>query len=66
LSYRFLSWISDDALKNDIGDFRLVDRKLVEKLKALNTNKIYLRGVVTSLGFREAYVHIGEEYEFIV
>jgi dolichol-phosphate mannosyltransferase len=66
LSYRFLSWISDDALKNDIGDFRLVDRKLVEKLKALNTNKIYLRRVVTSLGFREAYVHIGEEYEFIV
>lgn len=56
LGYRFLSWISDDALKNDIGDFRLVDRKLVEKLKALNTNEIYLRGVVTSLGFREAYV----------
>jgi hypothetical protein len=56
LGYRFLSWISDDALKNDIGDFRLVDRKLVEQLKALNTNEIYLRGVVTSLGFREAYV----------
>ena len=56
LGYRFLSWISDDALKNDIGDFRLVDRKLVEKLKALNTSEIYLRGVVTSLGFREAYV----------
>jgi len=56
LGYRFLSWISDNALKNDIGDFRLVDRKLVEKLKQLNTNDIYLRGVVTSLGFRESYV----------
>jgi glycosyltransferase involved in cell wall biosynthesis len=56
MGYRFLSWISDDALKSDVGDFRLVDRKLVEKLKALNTKDVYLRGVVSSIGFREAYV----------
>ena len=56
LGYRFLSWISDNSLKKDVGEFRLIDREVIEKLKMFNSREVYLRGIVSALGFREAFV----------
>lgn len=51
--YALLRRISDDQVTRDAGDFRLVDRSVIDRLKALNDFNPYVRGVVSSLAARE-------------
>lgn len=51
--YSILAWASDNALHMNVGDFRLIDRSVVEVLRTRNHSHQYLRGVISSLGFKE-------------
>lgn len=51
--YALLSRISDDQVTRDAGDFRLVDRSVINRLKALNDFNPYVRGAVSLLAARE-------------
>lgn len=51
--YRLLSRMSDRSIPVDAGDFRLLDRKVVEALKKCPENNRYLRGLVSWVGFRQ-------------
>ncbi len=57
--YRLINYLSEDNLPLDAGDFRLVDRTVLNQLKTLNDASPYLRGTITSYGFNQ----IGFEYE---
>jgi glycosyltransferase involved in cell wall biosynthesis len=59
LFYRVLSAVSEDPLPVDAGDFRLIDRKIVDVLRTLKDLHPYLRGVITAIGFSQ----IGITYE---
>jgi len=54
--YRILNHVSDFEIPIHSGDFRLLDRKVVEVLKALPERNLYLRGLVSYLGFRQAEI----------
>ena len=56
LFYRTLSRISEDDLPLDSGDFRLVDRSLVDVICSLRDHDPYLRGSIASLGLRQTGV----------
>lgn len=47
--YRFLSNISEDNLIIDGGDFRLVDKSILDKLRNMNVATPYVRGLVSTL-----------------
>ena len=51
LFYRVLSVISDYPIPGNTGDFRLIDRTLLEALKKMNEDNPYLRGMIAWLGF---------------
>lgn len=51
--YALLDRISDDPLTRDAGDFRLIDRSVIDRLKELNDYNPYVRGVVSSFAARE-------------
>ncbi len=51
--YLFLNKLSELKIPPNSGDFRLLDRKVVEVLKALPERNLYLRGLVTYLGFKQ-------------
>jgi len=51
--YALLDRISEDPLTRDAGDFRLVDRSVIDQLKELNDYNPYVRGVVSSFAARE-------------
>ena len=57
--YRLLRSISELDIPLDSGDFCLMDRKVVETLKALPEQARFVRGLRTFVGFRQ----IGQEYE---
>ncbi len=54
--YKVLNKLSDLSIPENSGDFRLMDRKVVDVLKALPERNLYLRGLVTFLGFRQVAV----------
>lgn len=50
--------LSEHPIPPNAGDFRLLDRKVVEVLKSTKTPNPYLRGIVSRFGFKQ----IGVEY----
>ena len=51
--YRLINRLSDTKMPLDAGDFRLVDRKVVNVLKAMPERARFLRGMVSWAGFRQ-------------
>jgi dolichol-phosphate mannosyltransferase len=53
LFYRLINSLSDVAIPLDTGDFRLMDRKVVDALLSMPERDRFLRGMVSWLGFRQ-------------
>jgi polyisoprenyl-phosphate glycosyltransferase len=55
--YWVLNRLSEFEIPANAGDFRLIDRKVVTVLKSLPERNLYLRGLVTFLGFSQVAVY---------
>lgn len=63
--YRLLDYLSEEHLPHDAGDFRLVDRKVVEVMRQIDDKSPYLRGMITLIGFRQvAFIYDRAEREY--
>ena len=51
--YRLLSFLSETPIPLDAGDFRLMDRRVVEALKEMPERHRFVRGMVAWVGFRQ-------------
>jgi glycosyltransferase involved in cell wall biosynthesis len=56
LFYRVHNAISDIAIPDNAGDFRLMSRQVVESLKQLPENRRFMKGLFAWVGFRTAQV----------
>ena len=56
LYYRFVDRISDYSVPPDAGDFRLIDRRIIEHLRNVKDQNPYLRGVIAALGYPQTGV----------
>lgn len=56
LFYRFINRLSKVQLPLDVGDFRLLDRRVVEVLLSMPERDRFLRGMVSWIGFRQVAV----------
>ena len=54
--YRILSKITSISIPIDTGDFRIIDRKIVEVLKNMPEKSKYLRGQISWIGFNQTFV----------
>ncbi|EKT4485182.1 glycosyltransferase family 2 protein [Pseudomonas putida] len=54
--YRVHNKISDIDIPADVGDFRLMDRKVVEALKTLPETRRFMKGLFAWVGFRTSTV----------
>lgn len=62
--YRFLRKTTDIDITADSGDFRLMDRRVVEELKKMRERNRYIRGMVSWLGFRQTEVEYVRDRRF--
>jgi len=53
LFYRFLNSVSEIKLPLDTGDFRLIDRKVINQFNDMKEKKTYIRGLITWVGFKQ-------------
>tara|TARA_B100000768_G_scaffold40200_1_gene39118 strand:- start:50 stop:979 length:930 start_codon:yes stop_codon:yes gene_type:complete len=51
--YSFLRKFSEVDIPNKAGDFRIIDRKVINFLKKLDEKNLYLRGLISFIGFKQ-------------
>jgi dolichol-phosphate mannosyltransferase len=54
--YSMLNLISEVEIPRDTGDFRIINRRVIEELRRLKESHGFLRGLVALVGFRQAAV----------
>src|SRR5512134_3191161 len=57
--YRLIQWITDVEIPVDTGDFRLMDRKVVDVLRQMRERHRFPRGMSAWVGFKQ----VGVEYK---
>ncbi|SPY36113.1 Bactoprenol glucosyl transferase homolog from prophage CPS-53 [Porphyromonas cangingivalis] len=57
--YRLLNYLSETPFPVDTGDFRIMDRKVVEEFNALPEHNKYIRGLISWMGYNQVpyYYH---------
>jgi glycosyltransferase involved in cell wall biosynthesis len=51
--YRLINALSEDKLPLDAGDFRLVDRCILDEMRKISYSRPYLRGSIAAMGFKQ-------------
>jgi polyisoprenyl-phosphate glycosyltransferase len=59
--YAFINFMSDVPIPGEVGDFRLLDRTVVEFLNNLPEHSKFLRGLVAWSGYKTDYVYFKRE-----
>jgi polyisoprenyl-phosphate glycosyltransferase len=61
LFYKFIQQISDNPYPRDTGDFRLIDRNVIEEFKKLPEKNKFIRGLISWLGFKQVPFYFERE-----
>ena len=56
LYYRAHNWLSDDKIPEHAGDFRLLDRRVVEVIRQMPERNRFMKGLFAWSGFRQTAV----------
>jgi dolichol-phosphate mannosyltransferase len=62
--YRLINFLSDVPIPTDVGDFRLLDREVVDFLNQLPERQRFLRGLVAWPGFKSDFVYFKRDKRF--
>ena len=54
--YRLHNMMSDVKLPQNVGDFRLIDRKVADQLKTLRESRRFMKGLFAWVGYEPVYV----------
>ena len=62
--YFLINQLSDIQIPRNTGDFRIMTRRVIEELRALNEGHGFLRGLVSYVGFKQAFVEYDRDERF--
>ncbi|MBT2576325.1 glycosyltransferase family 2 protein [Bacillus sp. ISL-8] len=62
--YKFLNYMSDIDIPKDTGDFRIIDRKVADVFNQMTERNRFIRGMMSWVGFRQAYVEYERDERF--
>ncbi len=62
--YRILARITTVEIPVDTGDFRIIDRRVVDVLNGMREHNKFLRGQIAWIGFRQTYVEYDRHSRF--
>jgi len=64
LYYRLINFLSETPIPSDVGDFRLIDRKILEILAEMSEVNLFLRGLIPWMGFRQVAVEYDRDARY--
>ncbi|MDD2870870.1 MAG: glycosyltransferase family 2 protein [Candidatus Gracilibacteria bacterium] len=63
--YKLLANFSDTKIPRDVGDFRLIDKKVLKAFKKLKEKDRYIRGIFAWMGFKTTFVDYERPERFL-
>lgn len=54
--YKLLDHLADVPIQRNVGDFRLIDRKVVESIRLLSEKNRYMKGILSWPGYRHTTI----------
>ncbi len=64
LFYKIINSLADVDLPLNAGDFRLIDRKVIDAFNKIPERKKYIRGIISWLGYSQEPIHYVREPRF--
>lgn len=62
--YKFINSISNIKLDKGVADFRLMDKSVVDVFKNINESSLFIRGMVSWVGFRQCPIEYMPDVRF--
>lgn len=62
--YKSLNYLSNTAIPHDTGDFRLMDKKVIEVLRSMPEKDRFLRGMISWVGFNQIAIEYNRQPRF--
>jgi polyisoprenyl-phosphate glycosyltransferase len=62
--YKMFNYLSDTKIAETASDFRLIDRKVADVIKSLKENFLFMRALLSWIGFKHAFVVYKPEPRF--
>lgn len=62
--YRLLKSLTNVEIPVDVGDFRLIDRKVCDTMKKISEKNRFIRGLISWIGFKQGSVEYVREERF--
>ncbi len=59
--YKVFNWVSDIPIPEHVGDFRLMDRKVVEAMKHMNEQNRFMKGLFAWVGYKTYILEFDRE-----
>jgi|GEM_PF-849168 len=62
--YNLIYKLSDNKIQKDVGDFKLINKKVLEEIKKSKKTNLYLRGFVAFLNFNHTFIDFDRPNRF--
>lgn len=59
--YRFINYLSETSIPLDTGDFRLIDKKVIQAFNSLSEKQKYVRGLISWVGYKQLAHHYNRD-----
>lgn len=61
LFYKYINFLSDTPIPEEVGDYRLIDKSVVDFVNSLPEHSRFLRGLTAWTGYKPEYVYFTRE-----
>lgn len=56
IGYFIINKLSDSNIPQNIGEYRMISKKIINQIKDLKENEFFLRGIVSYIGFKQKVI----------
>ncbi|WOT04700.1 glycosyltransferase family 2 protein [Shewanella youngdeokensis] len=63
--YRVMNWVSDSPVPENVGDFRLMSRQVVDCIKAMPERNRFMKGLFSWPGFSQTTIEFDRDPRFV-
>ncbi len=63
--YKLLNKLSENPIPENVGDFRLISRRVIDEINQLTEKNIYMKGLFVWPGFKQTIIQFDREARFI-
>ncbi len=64
IGYKVINYLSTTSIPRNVGDFKLISRKVVNELLMLNEYNIFIKGLVSYVGFKQVEIDYVRDERF--